>query len=250
MTRFFILILAFISCNTNNDTKMKPNILKPVENIEATKDQQERRTQSEAYCKAHDIHVYANPNALFVEAEDKINLRTKDEVVDRAIALLYIGLKSEGLEQSHLDKLDKDFNITPKFSAKEKAYATAAHPTEQQTTDANWRYEGLHVMLRALGFIDSLAYPDQLCVVAHDVKIVHDLGEQQFRQKAKLRTKKEILDQADLILRLDWACVNARIKGQPAPGNMDKSVVYERHYALHWLIHFLNQDWDNVSTDT
>jgi hypothetical protein len=60
----------------------------------------------------------------------------------------------------------------------------------------------------------------------------------------------EILDQADLILRLDWACVNARVKKEPAPGNLDKGVVFERHHSLNWLINYMNQDWDNVSTDT
>ena len=223
---------------------------KQVENITATKDQQERRIQSENYCKSHNIPVYTNPNSLFVDPEDKVTIRSKDEVVDRALALCYIGLKSEGLEQQPLDKMDKDFNITAKLTANEKAYATAKQPTEQQKIDANWRYESLHVMLWALGFIDTLSYPNQMCNVANDVKILHDLTEQQFRQKAKLKSKKEILDQADLILRLDWACVSARQKNDRAPGNLDKGVVFERHHSLNWLINYMNQDWDNVTTDT
>ena len=251
MTRFFIitfLVLTLFSCN--NNSKVETPITKPVENITATKDQQDRRTNSENFCKAHNIPVYANPTALFVDPEDKVTIRTLDEVVDRALALCYIGLKSEGLEQEHLDKMNKDFNISSKLSPLETAYARSKQPTEQQKTDANWRYESLHVMLWALGFIDSLSYPDQMCNVANDVKIIHDLTEKQFRQKAKFRSKKEILDQADLILRLDWACVNARLKNQPAPGHLDKGVVFERHHSLNWLINYLNQDWDNVTTDT
>jgi uncharacterized protein DUF4272 len=225
-------------------------ITKPVENIIATKDQRDRRAHAEAYCKAHNVPIYTNPNALFVEPEDKVTIRTQDEVVDRALALCYIGLKSEGLEQRHLDKMDKDFSIMTKLSENEKAYATAKHPTKQQKIDANWRYESLHVMLWALGFIDTLSFPDQICNVANDVKIIHDLTERQFRQNAKLRNKKEILDQADLILRLDWACVSARLKNEPAPGNLDKEVVLERHHSLNWLVNYMNQDWDNVTTDT
>jgi hypothetical protein len=251
MTKCFVIILTvtLFSCN-NNDNSNVTTPTKPVENITASKDQQDRRSQSESYCKAHNIPIYANPNSLFVDPEEKVTIRTQDEVVSRALALYYIGLKSEGLEQQYLDKLDKDFNITAKLTAKEKAYSTARQPTEQQKIDANWRYESLHVMLWVLGFIDSLSYPDQMCNVANDVKIIHGLTEQQFRQKAKLRTKKEILDQADLILRLDWACVSARVKKEPAPGNLDKGVVFERHHSLNWLINYMNQDWDNVTTDT
>lgn len=252
MTKCFALILTLtlFACNNNDNSKVTTPSTKPVENITATKDQQDRRSQSESYCKAHNIPIYANPNSLFVDPEEKVTIRTQDEVVDRALALCYIGLKSEGLEQQHLDKIDKDFNIRTKLTANEKAYATARQPTEQQKVDANWRYESLHVMLWALGFIDTLSYPDQMCNVANDVKSIYGLTEKQFKQKAKLRTKKEILDQADLILRLDWACVSARVKNEPAPGNLDKGVVFERHHSLNWLINYLNQDWDNVTTDT
>ena len=222
----------------------------PVENIVATDDQKERRKQSEEYCKSHGVPVYSNPNALFVDPEIQITTRTKDEVVDRALALCYLGLKSEGLAQKHLDQMDKDFTISSKLTANEKAYAFSKEPTEQQKINANWRYESLHVLLWALGFVDSLSYPGQMCDVAHDVKIIHDLNEQQFRQKAKLRSKKEILDQADLILRLDWACVGAKIDNKEAPGKLDKGVVYERHYSLNWLIRYADQEWDDVTTDT
>jgi hypothetical protein len=27
-------------------------------------------------------------------------------------------------------------------------------------------------------------------------------------------------------------------------------VVYERHYALNWLTGYMDQDWDDISTDT
>jgi len=95
----FILISFLFSCNNSDKSKVTAPITKPVENITATKDQQERRLQSEAYCKIHNIPVYGNPNSLFVDPEEKVTIRTKDEVVDRALALCYIGLKSEGLDQ-------------------------------------------------------------------------------------------------------------------------------------------------------
>lgn len=250
------ILATLFGCGQNNTNKATSEnsatqpITKPVENIAATKEQVERRAKSEEFCKSKNVPVYKNPNSLFVETDDKVNIRTQDEVVDRALALCYIGLKSEGLEQERLDKMDKDFNISAKLTPNEKAYATAKQPTEQQKIDANWRYESLHVLLWALGYIDTLSYPDKMCNVADDVKIIYELKEKGFRQKAKLRTKKEILDQADLILRLNWACVSARVKNEPAPGGLDKSVVFERHHTLNWLINYMDQMWDDVTTDT
>jgi hypothetical protein len=246
-----IAILAMgISCGKKAGDTTDQATTKPVENITATKDQRERRERSELYCKSKGIPVYENPNSLFVDPEDKVTVRTQDEVVDRALALCYLGLKSEGLEQNNLDQMDKDFAIMTKLSPGEKAYATAQQPTEQQKINANWRYESLHVLLWALGYIDELSYPDQMCNVGDDVEIILKLKEKNFRQNAKLRSKQEILDQADLILRLNWACVNARVKNERMPGGLDASVVYERHYSLNWLIRYMDQEWDDVTTDT
>lgn len=244
------LLATLFGCGQKQSDNSGATLTKPVENVAATKDQVERRAKSEAYCMSKGVPIYKNPNSLFVDPEEEVTLRMQDEIVDRALALCYIGLKSEGLEQKHLEQMDKDFRIMPKLTANEKAYATAESPTEQQRIDANWRYESLHVLLWALGYIDSLSYPEQMCNVAEDVKIIYELKEKKFRQEAKLRSKQEILDQADLILRLHWACVDAGVKNENAPGGLNIGVVFERHHTLNWLIKYMDQDWDDVTTDT
>ncbi len=246
--RYFTLFVPLILLSCNNPAPPKISI--PVEHINPSKDQAERRRQSELYCKAHQIPFYTNPNALFVDPQDSVTLRTKAEVVDRVLALWYLGLKSEGADKSLLDAAEKKFHIDAKLTPKELIYAADSHPITQQDLDAGWKYEDMHLMLWALGFVDSLAYPSHQCNVNDDTKTLKMLTEAQFMQKAKLRSKKEILDQADLILRLDWACVNATVNKQTAPGNLDKAVVFERHYALNWLIRYLDENWDDVSTDT
>lgn len=242
-------LLILMACNGQQKNKMKATGI-PVEHIEPTADQQNRRTQLEEYCKTRNIPVYGNPNALFVDSESEVTIRDKDEVVDRALALCYIALKGEGLEQQYLDKMDREYNIMAKLTPEERDFVRDRHPEEQKKVDATWRYESLHLLLWALSFVDTLSYPDQPCDVVSDAKIMRTLSEQQFREKAKLRSKKEILDQADLILRLDWACVDARVNNRPTPGKMHSGVVYERHYSLNWLIRYNNLGWDDVTTDT
>jgi Domain of unknown function (DUF4272) len=251
MKRYALLVLLpLLSCQGQQPAAPPVRDGVPVEHVIATKDQQARRAQSEAYCRAHGVPYYKNPTAMLTDSEVEAALRTQDQVVDRALALCLLGLKSEGMPAEQLATIDKAYHISAKLTPNERAYVTAPHPTEQQQTDANWRYEGLHVLLWALGYVPSLAYPDRLCAVASDVKIIHDLSETQFRAHARLRTKKELLDQADLILRLDWACTEARLKQQPAPGGLNSEVVVERHHALNWLITYGDQEWDDVSTDT
>ena len=129
-------------------------------------------------------------------------------------------------------------------------FAENENPTRQEMVNANWRAESYHTLLWALSIIDDLKFPTEICNIGEDVGHLFSKTEQQFREVAELRSKEEILDQADLILRLNWACVNARVKHEPAPAGLNTSVIYERHYALNWLIHHQNQDWDQITTNT
>jgi hypothetical protein len=252
MTRivYGCLALTLLACSEQQPAAQVVRATVPAEYITATKDQQIRRALSEAYCRAHGVPYYKNPTAMFVDSEAETTLRAKDQVVNRALALCFIGLKSEGLSPERLAEIDQAYHITPHLSPAERAYVTAMHPTEQQRLNAIWRYESLHVLLWALGYIDALDYPDKGCDVAYDVAIIHDLSAAQFRQRAALRSKKEVLDQADLILRLDWACTEARLAKQPMPGNLSSDIIMERHHTLNWLITYGDQAWDDVSTDT
>ena len=208
-----------------------------------------RKSTSEKIAKQHNIPV--NASLPYTEADNEVVLRSKDEIVDRALALCYVALKGEGLEQEFLNDFDKRFNIKDKLSPREKEFAFANSPSDQDITNAVWRYESLQVMLWASGYIDKLDYPDSICNVAQVVSVFRTYkDEATFRQNAKLRSKKEIFDQTDFIYRLDWACVDARIKNKPAPGNLVEGVVYERHYSLNWLTNYMGQTWDDISTDT
>jgi len=208
----------------------------------------DRKMRSHAYCESYKIPV--NLNLPVIETEAATTIRTQEAIVSRALALYFIGIKSEGVEQEALDHLEEKYSIKSDFSPEELAYVNSSAPSQQQTINANWRYESLHVFLWALGYIDSLSYPSELCNVYDDTGIIWEKSRQEFMAQAKLRSKAEMLDQADLIYRIHWACTEARIKGQPAPAGLNSSVVYERHYALNWLIRYMDQDWDEVTTDT
>jgi hypothetical protein len=105
-------------------------------------------------------------------------------------------------------------------------------------------------MLWALGFIEELPRPDQIADVPKLAEIVRSNTTESFQKKGKLRKPSELLDQADLIYRYHWAVTDARINGREPPAGLDGSVVYERHYSLNWLIGYMDEEWDDISTDT
>lgn len=66
---------------------------------------------------------------------------------------------------------------------------------------------------------------------------------------ARLRTMAELLEENDYYYCLHWAAIELRLKGKTNP-RINEEIIMERHAALNWLIRYMNQEWDDVTTDT
>lgn len=212
-----------------------------------TEEQLSRKKASESFLEAYAIKT--NENLPCILSSSDVVLRTEKDMVDRAYALLITAVKGEGVEQEHLVTTVAAKNIES-LSPKEKHIYQAETLDDQERGYATWRYESLYTVLWALGIIDGLIYPNQICDVQAIVGKIFQTSRTDFEGSVKLRNKAEILDELDKTYRMNWACVDARIKGEEVSGSILPSVVYERHYALNWIISHQNQDWDDVLTNT
>lgn len=186
-----------------------------------------------------------------IEGEEIARFRSLEEVAGRALALQLVAVKAEGLEDEIVRRVMEDFSIEPHLSPAELAYINGEDTEQQTRINMIWRYESLWALLWALGHIEELPFPDQICDVPRSVQIIQAAGSwEAFLAQSQLRSPSELLDQCDLALRLHWAVVNARLRGEEPPAKMEAGVVYERHYAFNWLRCFLDQDWDDVETHT
>ncbi len=215
----------------------------------ATADEAEdRKARSIAILKADGI-PYLDSLPL-IETEATSRRRSDEEVIQRAIALAIVAVKGETRDHALGLALIDQFDAKGFLSPAEQAYLNDPNPDEQTHVNFIWRYESAFVMLWALGFYDDLGAPSDIVDVGQMAGLLRDLGTDGLRHDGKLRPQSEILDAADLIYRYNWAAVNARVNGTPPPDGINPSVAYERHYALNWLIGYLDQAWDDISTDT
>ncbi|MBB6021212.1 hypothetical protein HNR77_002305 [Paenibacillus sp. JGP012] len=220
-------------------------------------DASERKAHSEQRLTEEGIPYNVNLPARAGEKDTTI--RTKEEVAQRAVALCLAALKDECLGAGESDDdtaalvqevIDK-YDASSFFSPDEKSFLDQHGAEQQDVIRFSWGYEAYHVMLWALGYVEELGAPTELCNVSKDVGYLQQKDSfAEFLSEATLRSKNEILDEADLIYRYNWVCVNSRIKGEAAPAGLNPGVAYERHRALNWLICYLDQDWDEVRTDT
>lgn len=219
----------------------------------------ERRNRSVALLRER--HIYVTPWLPLLDEESRTSGRTVEEVCGRAAALLVVSLYSECRLGDHLSYEKSREFVAPViesygaerfFSPKEKAYLDDPDSTEQTQIQYCWQYENLWVMEWALGLTDDLFWPDHICDVPGSVRMLQDRKTMEtLLAAAKLRSRKELLDQADLIYRLRWACEDARVMGMPAPCGVDSGVALERHRALFWLAGIDGMcGWDDVDLST
>ncbi|MCL2235889.1 MAG: DUF4272 domain-containing protein [Defluviitaleaceae bacterium] len=216
-----------------------------------------RKQGSVDFLRSKGIPVFEHLPAI--EENHEVTLRNVTEVACRAIALCIVAVRGECVGAGDMtpkeigdlqNMITARFNADGFFTPKEMVFLLDDTKDTHSAIQFSWQYECLNVMLWALNFVDELTFPDDICDVSAVVRIIQShetFGD--FLAASSLRNKEEILDQADLIYRYNWACVDARINNR-AMTTINPGVVAERHRALNWLIHYCEQPWDEVTTDT
>lgn len=213
-----------------------------------SQDQRERKLNNEA--KIEQMGVMVNKFLPAIENENEITLRTTEEVVQRVTMLSLINIFAIGhITKEQILSTLKAKELWKFATAKEKDLME--NPTDEKKNHETWKCEGIWTLLWALKKVDDLKHPANMCDLGNVEKENYPLHDpiDFINGNHELRSKKEIADANDFYYRLNWACVNARVKGQQMT-TVNPGVVYERHYALNWLINYMGQAWDDVSTDT
>lgn len=211
-------------------------------------EQRERKLNNENFLRQALVKVNKFLPAIEDEAECKI--RTVSEIAERVSVMAFINGFAIGYStKEQVEKSLKDHGLWDLLTPKELDLLT--YPTEKKKSDETWKCEGIWTLLWALKVVDDLGDPATLCDLGNIAQDQYPLIDPNafITSMKSVRSKSEILDAADLYYRMDWTCVNAKMNGIELT-KLHAGVVYERHYALNWLINYMGQDWDDVSCDT
>ncbi len=218
-----------------------------------------RKKKSIEVLKSKKIPYLEELRSAVFDAET--SLQIKEVIIKRLIATyataiqaeIYLSGKYDNPEQKMKEQialLDEKYHILNSFSSKEKEFID--HPPIKETKIFNsyaWRYECCAIFLWALSLLE-LKEPNQICEAVELGNVIWNHNFDSISKVAKLRSKEEILALQDLTLRYNWACVDARINNKTIDA-LDFGVIYERHYALNWLLKVDGvTDWDAVTTTT
>ena len=214
---------------------------------------QERKNRSIAILVSQGV-PYIEHLPLRYETEE-VTPRDKKEVIERVACSFSSIMCALSITKNKYTEEDRVYMTQDFLSAKYHALELLT-PREQQviagtTSEAGainavWKYEAVWALLWALGIIEELSLPSEICdcdLVMGTMRRFKGLDD--FMANTTLRPLEEILQALDLHYRYHWAAVNARVNGSD-PAGIDEEVVMERRAGLEWLC-CKGQENDNLS---
>ena len=177
--------------------------------------------------------------------------RTADEIARRAIALLCVIACACGDAKDQVTAWLKCESLWDELSPKEASFLDGRH-SEQDRKNMTWRVEAAVPLLWAIQKIDTMPPLATQCETAPLVKVMvfPPAPTKDFVRTARLRPADEISDEYERVYESHWRVRDAQIHGKPLPEDVDPGVVAERHHGFNWLIGYMGQAWDDISTDT
>ena len=214
--------------------------------------------------KNRSIEILQTQNVPFIEhlplryETNEVIPRDKKEVIERLacsftsiMCALSIG-KNEYTEEDReymtQDFLSARYGALDLLTPKEQKIISGNNVSEAEAINAAWKYESSWVLLWALGVMEELSFPNQICdcdLVMGTMKRFENLDD--FMANTTLRPMEEILQALDWHYRYHWAAANARVNGSD-PAGIDEGIVMERRAGLEWLC-CKGEENDNL-TDT
>lgn len=203
-----------------------------------------RKDRSERILDSEGVPV--NPDLPLIQHASECHPRGKEEVAHRALSLLMTAIKAEGMDQTMLLRVIRQYGLAAHFSPAEKEFIRNVQPDASDKVFFVWNYESAWALLWALGYVDGFGTPNSTCEATSAVAYMRERSTRTFIKEASLRPFSQIADQADLTYRYHWSVDEAQRNGKDIPAGLIAGVVRARRRALDWLTCVDDKHWDEL----
>ena len=200
--------------------------------------------------KLKEMGIPINQHLHTLESEFNLRLKKIEEVIDRIIAITIVSAKGSGAPDETIDEFIDIYNAMELFSPEEKEFIENEDPDQDEYNTYSWKIECNSALLWSINLLPDLPFPHTLSDVDTMYNLVLNSTKEELLYQASYRDKNEILDMLDMLYRLHWAIVETRLNNEEFPIEISPGVVFERRYALNWIIGIQDEEWDDISMDT
>nr|WP_276521667.1 DUF4272 domain-containing protein [Shewanella sairae] len=102
---------------------------------------EKRKQRSEIILNKYSVPI--NNYLPYIEDENEALARNKTDIAMRAMTLLIVAVKAEGLEQEIVESLIKGYRLENSLTPNEKKFLYDPSPSEHDKTQFIWRYDGV-----------------------------------------------------------------------------------------------------------
>lgn len=178
---------------------------------------------------------------------DDFALRPVQVIADRILCLHVAAAVSYGLNREKARAWILEEGLAKSLAATERSFVFSG---SGQVGVFRARIEGIWALAWLLSIVPDIDF-SQECDVGLALELP-DLksGESSaaFRQRARLRSKREVAAECDLAYCLHWALRQTLLNRKRLPAAVAPDVVEERRRALEWAI--ADGSYDDISLDT
>lgn len=208
---------------------------------------EQRKSASEARVQSLDLPI--NENLRLLAADDEVQLRSPEEVLQRMIALWSVVGSAMVPGNRFFHRYIVANRYQPWLSAREMRFLLIEKPGESQRIQYSWQLEPLYFIAWCAGLIERIEIPTGPSSLKDIVGLFpKDIAPpDRLKEAIRIRSTAEIMDQVDLVYRLDWGIRSAAPTGDDTAPAVNAGVIQEWHRAANWMIHHKGQDdWDHI----
>ena len=208
---------------------------------------EERKSASEARIRALDIPI--NENLRLLAADDEVQLRSPEDVLQRMIALWAVVGTAMVPGNRHFHRYIVGNRYQPWLSTRESRFLLKENPGEAQRILYSWQLEPLYFIAWCAGLIEHVGIPQGPSSLKDIVGLFpKDMTPpDRLKDAIRIRPVAEIMDQVDLVYRLDWGVRHVQPTGDGTAPALNAGVLQEWHRAANWMIRHKGQDdWDHI----
>lgn len=179
----------------------------------------------------------------------KAEVRHPYEVAQRVLAILAVLDRTFSEEAAPTLEWVYCYDIDKYFSMAERDFYFARKVSTEDRENFGWLSESLALMLWALGYLEDLP-PLNRRFSPMDVPYLYNIttSTSQFLGDACLRSDDALVLAEEHHCQAHWQAMHAESSTRAFSCAIDPEIIYERRYALSWLVGW-GESWESVPLD-